>query len=101
MLLRLRCPWTPDPGLLLHLLTSQPLWIANPQARKNWKKLSYSHQKQYVDAIEEAKKPETRTERIKRTIEALSKNEKDITNIAGIWYHTKILAYVIFPHTYC
>ena len=32
----------------------------NSQARKNWKKLSYSHQKQYVDAILEAKKPETR-----------------------------------------
>jgi hypothetical protein len=48
----------------------------NPQARKNWKKLSYSHQKQYVDAIEEAKKPETRTERIKRTIEALIKMKR-------------------------
>ena len=45
----------------------------NLQARKNWKKLSYSHQKQYVDAIEEAKKPETRIDRIKRTVEALTK----------------------------
>lgn len=45
----------------------------NNQARKNWKKLSYSHQKQYVDAIEEAKKPETRVSRIKWTIEQLTK----------------------------
>ncbi len=43
----------------------------NIQARKNWKKLSYSHQKHYVDAILDAKKLETRSSRIQKTIEAL------------------------------
>jgi hypothetical protein len=60
---------TPPDDLIAALAT-------NIHARKNWKKLPYSHQKQYVDAIEEAKKPETRTERIKRTIEALIKMKK-------------------------
>lgn len=45
---------------------------ANAQARKNWRKLSYSHQKEYVDAIEEARKPETRAARISKTILALT-----------------------------
>jgi bifunctional DNA-binding transcriptional regulator/antitoxin component of YhaV-PrlF toxin-antitoxin module len=49
----------------------------NIQARKNWKKLSYSHQKQYVDALEEAKKPETRVSRIQKTIQDLSKEKKN------------------------
>lgn len=49
---------------------------SNPQARKNWKKLSYSHQKQYVDAIEEAKKPETRVSRIKWTVDELTKMKR-------------------------
>jgi len=49
----------------------------NIQARKNWKRLSYSHQKQYVDAVEEAKKPETRASRIQKTIQDLI-NEKKI-----------------------
>jgi bifunctional DNA-binding transcriptional regulator/antitoxin component of YhaV-PrlF toxin-antitoxin module len=43
----------------------------NIQARKNWKKLSYSHQKKYVDSILDAKKPETRSSRVEKTIEAL------------------------------
>lgn len=49
---------------------------ANIIARKNWKKLSYSHQKQYVDAIEEAKKPETRASRIKNTINQLMRGKR-------------------------
>jgi len=49
---------------------------ANIIARKNWKKLSYSHQKQHVDAIEEAKKPETRASRIKNTIDELIKGRR-------------------------
>jgi bifunctional DNA-binding transcriptional regulator/antitoxin component of YhaV-PrlF toxin-antitoxin module len=44
----------------------------NPQAYKNWKKLSYSHQKEYVKAIEEAKKADTRQERVRKTIERLT-----------------------------
>ena len=45
---------------------------ANAQARKNWKKLSYSHQKEHVDAIEASRKPETRAARISKTIQMLT-----------------------------
>ncbi len=45
---------------------------AHPAARTRWENLNYSHQKEYVLAIENAKKPETRTRRIEKTMEALS-----------------------------
>jgi hypothetical protein len=35
-----------------------------PPAWDRWRELSYSHQREHVEAIEEAKKPETRTRRI-------------------------------------
>ena len=44
---------------------------ANPEARDRWRALSYSHQREHVEAIEGAKKPETRTRRIGATISAL------------------------------
>jgi hypothetical protein len=37
-----------------------------------WDKLSYSHRKEYIGYIEEAKKPETRARRIAKTIETLA-----------------------------
>jgi len=37
---------------------------ARPPAWDRWRELSYSHQREHVEAIEEAKKPETRTRRI-------------------------------------
>ena len=37
---------------------------ATPSAWERWRELSYSHQREYVGAIEEAKKPETRARRI-------------------------------------
>jgi len=37
---------------------------ATPQAWQRWRELSYSHQREYVEAIQEAKKPETRDRRI-------------------------------------
>lgn len=36
-----------------------------------WKKLSFTHQREHVEAIEEAKKPETRARRIARAVEAV------------------------------
>ncbi|CAG0983302.1 hypothetical protein ANRL3_02272 [Anaerolineae bacterium] len=45
---------------------------ANPAAQARWDKLSYSHRKEYVAAIEEAKKPETRARRIAKAIEQLA-----------------------------
>lgn len=47
----------------------------HPVAQTRWTKLSYSHQKEYVQAIEDAKRPETRTRRIEKTIEALGKSQ--------------------------
>ena len=45
---------------------------ANKAARAAWDKLSYTHRKEHVKAIEEAKRPETRQRRIDKAIEQLS-----------------------------
>jgi uncharacterized protein YdeI (YjbR/CyaY-like superfamily) len=37
---------------------------AAPPAWEQWQDLSYSHQREHVEAIQEAKKPETRARRI-------------------------------------
>ena len=42
-----------------------------PLAWDRWRELSYSHQREYVEAIEEAKKPETRVRRIRAAIEQI------------------------------
>jgi uncharacterized protein YdeI (YjbR/CyaY-like superfamily) len=34
-----------------------------------WKDLSYTHQREHVEAIEEARKPETRVRRIERAVQ--------------------------------
>jgi uncharacterized protein YdeI (YjbR/CyaY-like superfamily) len=41
-----------------------------------WDKLSYTHRKEHVRAVEEAKRPETRTKRIEKTIEMLTAKKK-------------------------
>jgi hypothetical protein len=56
---------------------------ANEAARSVWEKLSYSHQREYVAAIEEAKKPETRSRRIDKTIAALLAAAEQGTGKAG------------------
>jgi len=38
-----------------------------------WEKLSYTHKKEHVNAIEDAKKPETRVRRIEKAIEMIKK----------------------------
>jgi hypothetical protein len=45
---------------------------ANPAASARWNKLSYTHQREYVEAIEDAKQPETRARRVVKTIEQLA-----------------------------
>jgi len=45
---------------------------ANKAARAAWDKLSYSHQKEFARAVEDAKRPETRERRIEKTIAELS-----------------------------
>jgi hypothetical protein len=54
----------PPPDLVQALEAAPPAW-------DRWHKLSYSHQREYVEAIEEAKKPETRARRIEQTVRAL------------------------------
>ena len=43
----------------------------NETARAAFEGLSFSHRREYVDSITEAKRPETRARRVERTIQAL------------------------------
>lgn len=45
---------------------------AVPAAWKRWQTLSFSHQREHVEAIEEARKPETRARRIAKAVEMLT-----------------------------
>lgn len=49
---------------------------ANKEARTMWEKLSYTHQKEHAQAIEEAKRPETRVRRIEKAIAQLAAGKK-------------------------
>jgi uncharacterized protein YdeI (YjbR/CyaY-like superfamily) len=49
---------------------------AAPLAWEQWRELSYSHQREHVAAIEDAKKPETRARRIEGAIRQLTPNPK-------------------------
>ena len=44
---------------------------AEPAANDTWQKLSYSHQRQHVEAITSAKAPETRARRVAKAMEML------------------------------
>jgi hypothetical protein len=44
---------------------------AEPAAGEAWQKLSYSHQRQHVEAIASAKTPETRARRVAKALEML------------------------------
>ncbi len=55
---------TPPPDLVRALK-------AEPGASARWQALSYTHQREYVEAIEDAKKPETRARRIAGAINML------------------------------
>jgi hypothetical protein len=45
---------------------------ATPDAWARWQELSYSHQKEYADAVADAKKPETRARRIATSVTAIA-----------------------------
>ena len=47
-----------------------------PQAWERWQELSYTHQREYAEAVEEAKPPGTRARRIERAVEALGTRPK-------------------------
>ena len=46
----------------------------NPGAKAAWERLSFTHQKEHVQALEGAKKPETRTSRLQKTLQMLKAN---------------------------
>jgi len=50
----------------------------HPDAKAFFEKLSYTHKKEYVRWIEEAKKDETRQNRIVKTIEMLKKGKRGV-----------------------
>lgn len=52
---------TPPADLAKALKASPPAW-------ERWQELSYTHQREHVEAIEEAKAADTRTRRIERTV---------------------------------
>lgn len=45
---------------------------AAPPAWERWQELSYSHQREYVEAIEEAKQAETRARRVQKAVETIA-----------------------------
>ena len=49
---------------------------ANKRAQAAWDKLSYTHQKEYARAVEDAKRPETRVRRIEKAIAELTAGKK-------------------------
>jgi hypothetical protein len=49
----------------------------NKEAQSTWDKLSYTHQREHVEHIESAKKPETRQRRIEKSIQLLASGKKE------------------------
>ena len=41
-----------------------------------WRAMSFTHQREHVEAIEQAKKPETRTRRIERALEMVTAKKR-------------------------
>jgi hypothetical protein len=56
---------TPPTDLVKVLKAAPPAW-------ERWRELSFSHQREHVEEIMEAKKPETRVRRIARVVKNLS-----------------------------
>ena len=49
----------------------------NKDARATWDKLSFTHQREHVEHVEEAKRPETRQRRIEKSIQLLASGKKE------------------------
>ncbi|HEX6183088.1 MAG TPA: YdeI/OmpD-associated family protein [Pyrinomonadaceae bacterium] len=49
----------------------------NREAQATWDKLSYTHRREHVEHIEDAKKPETRQRRIEKSVAALAAGRKE------------------------
>ena len=50
---------------------------SNRDAQVAWDKLSFTHRREHVEHVEEAKKPETRQRRIEKSIELLAAGKKE------------------------
>lgn len=50
---------------------------SHPEAGALFRQLSYTHQKEYVSWIEEAKREQTRQRRIVQTVQLLTKGKKE------------------------
>ena len=50
---------------------------ANREAAALWRTLSYTHQREYAEHIEEAKRPETRQRRIEKSVRMLAEGRKE------------------------
>ena len=55
---------TPPADLVEALKAAPPAW-------DRWRELSYTHQREHAEAVEEAKKPDTRARRVAKTVELL------------------------------
>jgi Bacteriocin-protection, YdeI or OmpD-Associated/Domain of unknown function (DUF1905) len=55
----------PPPDFIKELKAAPPAW-------DRWRELSYTHQREHVEAIEGAKKPETRARRIESAVRAIA-----------------------------
>ena len=55
---------TPPADLMKALKSSKAIW-------EKWKALSFTHQREYAEAVEQAKKPDTRARRVAGVIEKL------------------------------
>lgn len=49
----------------------------NKDAQATWDKLSYTHRREHVEHIEDAKKPETRARRIDKSVQTLAAGKKE------------------------
>ena len=56
------------------------LFKQHPEAEALYEKLAYTHRKEYVQWINDAKKPETRSNRVAKTIEMLLNKKKNPTD---------------------
>ena len=50
---------------------------SNKEARATWDRLSFTHRREHVESIEEAKKPETRQRRIEKSIQLLAAGRRE------------------------
>ncbi|HVF67968.1 MAG TPA: YdeI/OmpD-associated family protein [Pyrinomonadaceae bacterium] len=50
----------------------------NKDAQATWDKLSYTHRREHVQHVEDAKKPETRQRRIEKSIQMLAAGKKEL-----------------------